>query len=75
LCKELDRLITEKIDIGLINAKVDPSNATEANKQKLRQIKRIAMWLDGQGLNGRQITQTLAGINDLRQGDCCKNIL
>ena len=69
LCKELHRVVTEQIDLGGLNAKIDPKNAEEANKQKLRQIKRIAFWLDGLRQDGRKITEALAGIADLRQGD------
>jgi len=35
----------------------------------LRQIKRLALWLDTLKLDGRKITQALAGVADLRQGD------
>jgi hypothetical protein len=69
LCKELHRVITEQIDLGGLNAKIDPKNAEAANKQKLRHIKRVAMWLDALGQNGRKVTEALAGVADLRQGD------
>ncbi len=69
LAKELHRIICEPVDIGLLNGKIDPSNAVKANQQKLRQIKRIALWLDTLKFDGRRITQPLAGIADLRQGD------
>lgn len=69
LCKELHRTISERIDIGLFNAKIDPTNAEKANREKLRQIKRVALWLDACGKDGRAITATLAGVADLRQGD------
>jgi hypothetical protein len=69
LSKELHRLISEKVDIGLLNSKIDPGNAVESNQQGLKQIKRLALWLTGLGLNGRDITRPLAGISDLRQGD------
>lgn len=69
LCKELHRVICEPIDIGLLNAKMDPTNAEKANKQQLRQIKCLALWLDTMQHDGRKITQALAGVADLRQGD------
>jgi hypothetical protein len=68
LCKELHRIISEAIDLGLLNAKIDSANAAKANEQKLRQIKRLALWLDSLSLDGRKVTQPLAGIADLRQG-------
>jgi hypothetical protein len=69
LCKELHRIVCEPIDLGLLNSTIDPGNAETANKQGLRQIKRLAVWLDALKLDGRKITQALAGIADLRQGD------
>jgi len=69
LCKELHRIVCEPIDIGLLNSKIDAANAEAANKQKLRQIKRLALWLNTLKLDGRKITQALAGVADLRQGD------
>lgn len=69
LCKELHRIVCEPIDIGLLNSKIDPANAEASNKQGLRQIKRVALWLDTFKLDGRRITQALAGVADLRQGD------
>jgi hypothetical protein len=69
LCKELHRTVCEPIDLGLMNAIIDPANAVEANKNGLREIKRVAMWLDSLKLNGRDITRALAGVADLRQGD------
>jgi hypothetical protein len=68
LAKEIHRIVSEAIDIGVLNAKVDPGNAPKANKENLRQIKRLALWLDTLGQDGRKITQPLAGIADLRQG-------
>jgi hypothetical protein len=73
LSKELHRIICEPINIGLLNAKIDPSNAVKANEQKLRQIKRLALWLDTLKLDGRKITQALAGVAALRQGDAHAN--
>lgn len=69
LCKELHRNVAERIDIGAINSKLDPANAAEANKQKLREIKRLAFWLDKLGYDGRQMTQAFAAVCDLRVGD------
>jgi hypothetical protein len=69
LCKELHRIVCEVIDLGLLNSKIDPTNAEAANKQGLRQIKRLALWLTTLKFDGRQITQALAGVADLRQGD------
>lgn len=68
LSKEVHRIVSEAIDIGILNAKIDPGNAARANKENLRQIKRLALWLDTLGQDGRKITQPLAGIADLRQG-------
>jgi len=69
LCKELHRVVTEQIDLGGLKAKIDPKNAEEADKQKLRHIKRVALWLEALGQDGRKITEALAGVADLRQGD------
>jgi hypothetical protein len=69
LCKELHRIVCEPIDIGLLNSRIDPANAETSNKQGLRQIKRVALWLGALKLDGRKITQALAGVADLRQGD------
>lgn len=69
LCKELHRIVAEPIDIGLLNSKIDPTNAVKANEQKLRQIRRLALWLDSLGLDGRKVIQPLGGIAELRQGD------
>ena len=69
LCKELHRVTCESINIGLINAKIDPAHAEESNKKALRQIKRLALCLDAFGADGRTATAALAGIADLRQGD------
>jgi hypothetical protein len=68
LAKEIHRIVAEAIDIGALNSKIDPGNAEKANQDKLRQIKRLALWLDTLRLDGRKITQPLAGIADLRQG-------
>jgi hypothetical protein len=69
LCKELHRIVCEPIDIGLLNSKIDLANAEASNKQGLRQIKRLALWLNALKLDGRKLTQALAGVADLRQGD------
>lgn len=69
LCKELHRHVSERIDIGVINSKIDASNATEANNLKLREIKRLAFWLDKVGYDGRDLTRPLAAVCDLRVGD------
>jgi len=69
LCKEIHRIVSEQFDIGAINATIDPVNAEKANQDKLRQIKRVAFWLTGLGFDGRKMTQTLAAISELRQGD------
>lgn len=69
LCKELSRIIVEQIDIGLLNSKIDPGNAVKANKEKLGSIKRLALWLDSVGLNGRDVTKPLAAVYDLRIAD------
>ena len=69
LSKELHRVVCEPVDIGLLNAKIDQANAEKSNQQKLRQIKRLALWMDTLKLDGRKITQPLAGVADLRQGD------
>jgi hypothetical protein len=69
LCKELHRTVVEPVDLGLLNAKTDPTNAAKANKEKLGSIKRLALWLDSAGLNGRDITRPLAAVYDLRIED------
>ncbi len=69
LCKEICRTLVEPIDLGLLNAKINPANAANTNQNKLGSIKRLAMWLDSVGLNGRDVTKPLAGIYDLRIAD------
>jgi len=69
LCKELHRIVTEPIDLDLLNQTIDPDNAKAANEKKLGQIKRLEKWLDSVGLNGRKTTAPLAGVYDLRIGD------
>ena len=69
LCKELHRTVVEPIDIGLLNAKIDPTNAAKANQEKLGSIKRMALWLDTVGLDGREVTKPLAAVYDLRIAD------
>jgi hypothetical protein len=69
LCKELHRTVVEPVDLGLLNAKIDPANAAKANQTNLGSIKRLALWLDAVGLNGRDITRPLAAVYDLRIAD------
>lgn len=69
LCKEIYRVVVEPIDIGGLNGKVDPGNAAKANAEKLRQIRRVELWLTTAGHDGRMITRPLVGISELRQGD------
>jgi hypothetical protein len=69
LCKELHRVVVEPVDIGLLNAKIDPANAGKSNQEKLGSIKRLALWLDTLSLNGREITKPLAAVYDLRIAD------
>lgn len=69
LCKELHRTVVEPIDVGLLNAKIDPANATKANQSKLGSIKRLSLWLDSAGRHGRDITRPLAAVYDLRIAD------
>jgi len=69
LCKELHRIVSEAINLRLLNEKIDPTNAKRSKDQKLGQIKRLALWLDTTGLNGRKTTTALAGVYDLRIGD------
>jgi hypothetical protein len=69
LCKELHRIVSEPIDLDLLNETIDPDNAKTAKERKLGQIKRLAMWLDGAGLDGRSVTSALAGVYDLRISD------
>ncbi len=69
LCKELHRIIAEPIDLDLLNQTIDPGNAKTAKEKKLGQIKRLAMWLDSLGFDGRKTTAALAGVYDLRIGD------
>lgn len=73
LCKELHRTVVEPVDLGLLNAKIDPANAAKANQSKLGAIKRLALWLDSIGLNGRDITRPLAAVYDLRIADAHAN--
>jgi hypothetical protein len=69
LCKEITRVFIEQIDLGLLNSKVDPGNAAKANKERLGSLRRLALWLDSAGHDGRQMTRPLAGVYDLRIGD------
>ena len=69
LCKEIHRIITERIDVDALNQQIDPANAGKAKAQKLGQIKRLALWLDALGVDGRQVTAPLAGIYELRIAD------
>jgi len=69
LCKELHRIVSEPIDVGLLNEKVDVLNARKANEADLRPIKRVALWLDTIGLNGRDSTRALAAVYELRIAD------
>jgi hypothetical protein len=69
LCKELNRLVVEPVDLAMLNKKIDPANAAKQKEQKLRQIKRLAIWLDAVGIDGRKTTAALAGVYDLRIGD------
>jgi hypothetical protein len=63
LCKELTRLITERIDTGLLK-EIDPT----ADK-KLGSVKRLEHFLTSKGFAGRKITAPLIGAYDLRLGD------
>jgi hypothetical protein len=69
LCKELHRIVSEPIDKGLLNSKIDPANAQKSKDQSLGSNKRLALWLDTLGLDGRKTTQPLAGVYDFRLGD------
>jgi hypothetical protein len=69
LCKEIHRIITERIDVDALNQQIDPANAGKAKTQKLGQIKRLALWLDALGVDGRRVTAPLAGIYELRIAD------
>ena len=69
LCKELHRIVSEPIDKSLLNSKIDPANAQKSKDQNLGSNKRLALWLDTLGLDGRKTTQPLAGVYALRQGD------
>jgi hypothetical protein len=69
LCKELHRTVSEPVNIGLLNEKIDPKNAQRSNEAKLGQIKRLSLWLEAVGLKGRKVTQPLAGVYDLRIAD------
>jgi hypothetical protein len=69
LCKELHRIVSEPIDKSLLNSKIDPANAKQSKEKNLGSNKRLALWLDTLGLDGRKTTQSLAGVYDLRQGD------
>ncbi len=65
LCKELHRIVSETVDLSLLNGKIDPTNAKKSKEKKLGQIKRLALWLDSMGLDGREITAPLAGVYDI----------
>ena len=69
LCKELHRIVSEPIDKALLDSKIDLANAKRARELNLGSNKRLAVWLDSMGLDGRKVTQPLAGVYDLRQGD------
>ncbi|MBZ0220388.1 MAG: hypothetical protein K8I01_08160 [Candidatus Methylomirabilis sp.] len=63
LCKELTRLIVERIDVDLLK-ELDP-----AADKKLGSIKRLEYFLNSKGFEGRKIMAALAGVYDLRIGD------
>ncbi len=63
LCKELTRLIIERIDVALLK-ELDP----DADK-KLGSIKRVDSFLTSKGFNGRQVTAPLVGVYEMRLGD------
>ena len=69
LCKEIHRIVSERVDLDLLNNVIDPGNAEKAKTQKLGQIKRVALWLDRLGVDGRKITAALAGTYELRIAD------
>jgi hypothetical protein len=69
LAKEISRHIVEKIDQTVIDKQLSLENLKKADKDKLRSLKRLALLLDQLGLDGRDLTKALAGINNLRQGD------
>lgn len=69
LAKEISRHIVEKIDQAVIDKHLLPETLKDADKNRPRSLKRLALLLEQLGFNGRTLTQPLAGINDLRQGD------
>lgn len=69
LAKELNRIVNERIDLDVLDRDLDPGGTQEAKEKKLRQIKRLALWLTRLGADGREMTKALSGVNDLRQGD------
>ena len=69
LAKEISRYIVEKLDQAVIDKQLSPENLKTADKEKLRSLKRLALLLGQLGHDGRELTKSLAGINDLRQGD------
>ncbi len=69
LAKEISRYILEKIDQSTIDRQLSPDNLKTAERSKFRSLKRLALFLDQLGCDGRKLTMALAGINDLRQGD------
>lgn len=63
LCKELTRLIIERIDVDLLK-KVDPTA-----DRNLASIKRLEHFLNSKGFCGRKITTPLLGVYELRIAD------
>lgn len=63
LSKDLDQLITERIDNRLLEHFAPPPD------KNFRSIKRLSYFLDTIEKDGRHITAPLAGVSALRQGD------
>ncbi len=63
LCKELTRLIIERIDVNLLKV-IDP-----IADSKLGSIKRLEHFLNSKGFSGRKITAPLVGAYELRMAD------
>lgn len=69
MAKEMSRNVVEKLDQDVINKQLSEGNLKQAKDEKYRSLKRLALLLDQLGFDGKELTRSLAGINDLRQGD------
>lgn len=63
LCKEINRLVVDRLNIPLLK------RLTPGASKELASIKRLANFLDRCGVDGRDITKALVGAHELRHAD------